>query len=128
MDGDAGDARQRHGIDWLEQAADLPHLIARLSELVLSLGYQPGDLVILPRGELDRRETAAYSAGWADVVEEQIPVVRRAYEQRITAAYLQGQRTLGPGGRLGRTDGRKGSRAVRSFRCPTSNFCVLHPN
>ncbi|MEU9151681.1 hypothetical protein AB0D59_14245 [Streptomyces sp. NPDC048417] len=91
VDGDAGNARQRQVIDWLEQASDLPHLIARLSELVLSLGYQPQDLVILPRGELDRRETAAYSAGWADVVDEQLPVVRRAYEQRITAAYLQGQ-------------------------------------
>ncbi|WP_406439458.1 hypothetical protein OHB00_30545 [Streptomyces sp. NBC_00631] len=90
-DGDAGNARQRHAVDWLEQAADLPHLIARLSELVLSLGYDPGDLVILPRGELDRRETAAYSAGWADVVDERIPAVRQAYEQRITAAYLQGQ-------------------------------------
>lgn len=40
---------------------------------------------------LDRRETAAYSAGWADAVDEQPPAVRRAYEQRITAAYLQGQ-------------------------------------
>lgn len=90
-DAEAGNARQRQVIDWLEQAADLPHLIARLSELVLSLGHRPQDLVVLPRGELDRRETAAYSAGWADVVDEQLPVVRRAYEQRITAAYLQGQ-------------------------------------
>ncbi|MFF7977787.1 hypothetical protein ACFZDK_01460 [Streptomyces sp. NPDC007901] len=58
MDGDASSARQRHVIDWLEQASDLPHLIARLSELVLSFGYEPEDLVILPRGELDRREMA----------------------------------------------------------------------
>ncbi|WOX11831.1 hypothetical protein [Streptomyces sp. N50] len=91
MDGNASDARQTHVIDWLEQAPDLPHLIARLSELVLRLGHAPDDLVILPRAELDRRELAAYSAGWADVVEEQLPAVRRAYEQRITAAYLQGQ-------------------------------------
>ncbi|WP_327401937.1 hypothetical protein OG194_18500 [Streptomyces sp. NBC_01288] len=91
MDGNASDARQTHVIDWLEQAPDLPHLIARLSELVLRLGHAPDDLVILPRAELDRRELAAYSAGWADVVEEQLPSVRRAYEQRITAAYLQGQ-------------------------------------
>ena len=61
---------ETHVTDWLEQA--------------------PDDLVILPRAELDRRELAAYSAGWADVVEEQLPAVRRAYEQRITAAYLQG--------------------------------------
>ncbi|MEV6478587.1 hypothetical protein [Streptomyces sp. NPDC051576] len=91
MDGDASNARQTHVIDWLEQAPDLPHLIARLSELVLRLGHAPDDLVILPRAELDRRELAAYSAGWADVVDEQLPAVRRAYEQRITAAYLQGQ-------------------------------------
>ncbi len=91
VDGNASNARQTHVIDWLEQAPDLPHLIARLSELVLRLGYAPDDLVILPRAELDRRELAAYSAGWADVVDEQLPAVRRAYEQRITAAYLQGQ-------------------------------------
>ncbi|MFB7112974.1 hypothetical protein [Streptomyces sp. NPDC056291] len=78
-------------IDWLEQAPDLPHLIARVSELVLRLGYAPDELVILPRGELDRRELSAYSAGWADVVDEQLPGIRRAYEERITAAYLQGQ-------------------------------------
>ncbi|MEV6511685.1 hypothetical protein AB0M61_36930 [Streptomyces sp. NPDC051642] len=91
VDGNASDARQTHVTDWLEQAPDLPHLIARLSELVLRLGHAPDDLVILPRTELDRRELAAYSAGWADVVDEQLPAVRRAYEQRITAAYLQGQ-------------------------------------
>ena len=91
VDGNASEARQTHVIDWLEQAPDLPHLIARLSELVLRLGYAPDDLVILPRAELDRRELAAYSAGWADVVKEQLPAVQRAYEQRITAAYLQGQ-------------------------------------
>ncbi|MER5433898.1 hypothetical protein [Streptomyces sp. NPDC002588] len=78
-------------MDWLEQSADLPHLIARLSELVLRLGIPPEDLVILPRAELDRRELASYSAGWADVVADQLPAIRRAYEERITAAYLQGQ-------------------------------------
>ncbi|WP_406007284.1 hypothetical protein OG440_14760 [Streptomyces sp. NBC_00637] len=78
-------------IDWLEQAPDLPHLIARVSELVLRLGYDPDELVVLPRAELDRRELAAYSAGWADVVAEQLPTIRLAYEERITAAYLQGQ-------------------------------------
>ncbi|WP_043682834.1 hypothetical protein [Streptomyces xylophagus] len=103
MDGDASNARQAHVIDWLEQAPDLPHLIARLSELVLRLGYAPDDLVILPRAELDRRELAAYSAGWADVVDEQLPAVRRAYEQRITAAYLQGQEDARTGRRPRRT-------------------------
>ncbi|MFF3203024.1 hypothetical protein [Streptomyces sp. NPDC002962] len=91
VDGDASDVRREHAIDWLEQASDLPHLIARVSELVLLLGHEPADLVVLPRGELDRRELAAYSAGWADVVDEQLPAIRRAYEERITAAYLQGQ-------------------------------------
>ncbi|MFH0180769.1 hypothetical protein ACIA6D_45050 [Streptomyces cacaoi] len=91
MDGDASNVRREHVIDWLEQASDLPHLIARVSELVLRLGHEPDDLVVLPRSELDRRELAAYSAGWADVVDEQLPAIRRAYEERITAAYLQGQ-------------------------------------
>ncbi|MEU9385637.1 hypothetical protein AB0D38_33805 [Streptomyces sp. NPDC048279] len=112
-DADAGNARQRQVIDWLEQAADLPHLIARLSELVLSLGHRPQDLVILPRGELDRRETAAHSAGWADVADEQLPVVRRAYEQRITAACLQGQEDARTGRlprRARRPEGQPGGR------------------
>ncbi|MFC4503012.1 MULTISPECIES: hypothetical protein [Streptomyces] len=91
MDGDENDARDDHEIDWLEQSPDLPHLIARVSELVLRHGYAPEDLLTLPRGELDRRELAAYSAGWADVVSEQLPAIRRAYEERITAAYFQGQ-------------------------------------
>ncbi|MEU1162112.1 hypothetical protein ABZ372_15835 [Streptomyces sp. NPDC005921] len=117
VDGDATNARQRHVIDWLEQASDLPHLIARLSELVLSFGYEPEDLVILPRGELDRREMAAYSAGWADVVDEQLPAVRGAYEQRITAAYLQGQEDARTGRRPRRArraegDGERGGEVI----------------
>ncbi|MEU6377509.1 hypothetical protein [Streptomyces sp. NPDC046909] len=114
MDGDASNARQRHVIDWLEQAPDLPHLIARLSELVLRLGHEPEDLVILPRAELDRRETAAYSAGWADVVDEQLPAVRRAYEQRITAAYLQGQEDARTGRRPRRARRVEGERERES--------------
>ncbi|MER7929424.1 hypothetical protein ABTY96_40890 [Streptomyces sp. NPDC096057] len=109
MDGNASDARQTHVIDWLEQAPDLPHLIARLSELVLRLGYAPDDLVVLPRAELDRRELAAYSAGWADVVDERLPAVRRAYEQRITAAYLQGQEDARTGRRPRRAPHEYGS-------------------
>ncbi|MEU9447282.1 hypothetical protein [Streptomyces sp. NPDC048277] len=115
MDGDATNARQRHVIDWLEQASDLPHLIARLSELVLSFGYEPEDLVILPRGELDRREMASYSAGWADVVDEQLPAVRRAYEHRITAAYLQGQEDARTGRRprrARRAEGERGGEVI----------------
>ncbi|MFF7469387.1 hypothetical protein [Streptomyces sp. NPDC008092] len=97
-------------IDWLEQASDLPHLIARVSELVLSLDYEPQDLVVLPRAELDRREMAAYSAGWADVVDERLPAVRRAYEQRITAAYVQGQEDARSGRRPRRARRPEGGR------------------
>ncbi|WP_460068566.1 hypothetical protein [Streptomyces sp. YKOK-I1] len=90
-EGATGNGPNDQLVDWLELSPDLPHLIARVSELVLSLGYDPEDLVTLPRGELDRRELAAYSAGWADMVAEQLPAIRRAYEERITVAYLQGQ-------------------------------------
>ncbi|MFF3498595.1 hypothetical protein [Streptomyces sp. NPDC003247] len=102
-------------IDWLEQASDLPHLIARVSELVLRLGHDPSDLVVLPRAELDRREMAAYSAGWADVVAEQLPAIRRAYEERITAAYLQGQEDARTGRRprrARRPDGAPGGEVI----------------
>ncbi|MCX4764324.1 hypothetical protein OG562_25860 [Streptomyces sp. NBC_01275] len=111
VDGDASDARHDHVIDWLEQASDLPHLIARVSELVLRLGYDPDELVTLPRAELDRRELAAYSAGWADVVAEQLPAIRRAYEERITAAYLQGQEDARTGRRPRRARRSEGERS-----------------
>ncbi|MEU6192989.1 hypothetical protein [Streptomyces sp. NPDC047061] len=114
-------------IDWLEQADDLPHLIARLSELVLSLGHEPQDLVILPRGELDRRETAAYSAGWADVVDEQLPAVRRAYEQRITAAYLQGQEDARSGHRPRRARRTEGERERGGEVIPLPYVQLLRP-
>ncbi|MDR6975402.1 hypothetical protein J2X68_002086 [Streptomyces sp. 3330] len=110
VDGDASDVRREQVIDWLEQASDLPHLIARVSELVLRLGHAPEDLVVLPRGELDRRELAAYSAGWADVVDEQLPAIRRAYEERITAAYLQGQEDARTGRRPRRARRAEGER------------------
>ncbi|MFJ9022548.1 hypothetical protein ACIRPU_21665 [Streptomyces sp. NPDC102259] len=82
-----------------------------MSELVLRLGYDPDELVVLPRAELDRRELAAYSAGWADVVAEQLPAVRHAYEERITAAYLHGQEDARTGRRprrARRTEGERG--------------------
>ncbi|MDQ1047855.1 hypothetical protein [Streptomyces sp. V4I2] len=103
MDADASNARHEHVIDWLEQSADLPHLIARVSELVHRLGYDPQDLIVLPRGELDRRELGAYSAAWADVVAEQMPGIRRAYEERITAAYFEGHEDARTGRRPRRT-------------------------
>ncbi|MFE7928050.1 hypothetical protein ACFU6S_04845 [Streptomyces sp. NPDC057456] len=108
-------------IDWLEQASDLPHLIARVSELVLRLGYDPDELVVLPRAELDRRELAAYSAGWADVVAEQLPAVRHAYEERITAAYLHGQEDARTGRRprrARRTEGERGEQGGEVIQLP----------
>lgn len=110
------DARHEHVIDWLEHSSDLPHLIARVSELVHRLGYDPEELVVLPRGELDRRELAAYSSAWADVVDEQLPAIRRAYEERITAAYLQGQEDARTGRRprrARRPEGEEGGEVIQ---------------
>lgn len=115
VDGDASNARDDRAIDWLEQSPDLPHLIARLSELVHRLGHAPEDLLVLPRAELERRELAAYSAGWADVVAEQLPDIRRAYEERITAAYLQGQEDARTGNRprrARRPEGEQGGEVI----------------
>ena len=115
VDADASNARHEHVIDWLEQFADLPHLIARVSELVHRLGHDPQDLVVLPRGELDRRELGAYSAAWADLVAEQLPGIRRAYEERITAAYLQGHEDARAGRRprrTGRPEGERGGEVI----------------
>ncbi|MDX3454330.1 hypothetical protein PV396_20690 [Streptomyces sp. ME02-8801-2C] len=103
VDGEASRFRHDHVIDWLDQSKDLAHLIARVSELVLRQGYEPEDLVVMPRAELDRRELTAYSAGWADVVSEQLPGIRHEYEVRITAAYLQGQEDARIGRRPRRT-------------------------
>ncbi|MFD3931282.1 hypothetical protein [Streptomyces sp. NPDC058614] len=118
MDADATNVRHEHVIDWLEQSADLPHLIARVSELVHRLGYDPQDLVVLPRGELDRRELGAYSAAWADVVDEQLPGIRRAYEERITAAYLQGHEDARTGRRPRRTRRPEGERGGEVIPLP----------
>lgn len=115
VDADATDARHEQVIDWLEQFADLPHLIARVSELVHRLGHDPQDLVVLPRGELDRRELGAYSAAWADLAAEQLPGIWRAYEERITAAYLQGQEDARTGRRprrTGRPEGERGGEVI----------------
>lgn len=103
VDGEASRVRHDHVIDWLDQSKDLAHLIARVTELVLRQGYDPEDLVVMPRAELDRRELTAYSAGWADVVSEQLPGIRHEYEVRITAAYLQGQEDARIGRRPRRT-------------------------
>ncbi|MCX5559998.1 hypothetical protein [Streptomyces sp. NBC_00038] len=118
MDADATDVRHEHVIDWLEHSADLPHLIARASELVHRLGYDPQDLLVLPRGELDRRELGAYSAAWADVVDEQLPGIRRAYEERITAAYLQGHEDARAGRRPRRTRRPEGERGGEVIPLP----------
>ncbi|MFH8578525.1 hypothetical protein OHB11_15890 [Streptomyces zaomyceticus] len=91
METESGTNRRERVVDWLASHPDLPHLFARLSELVLVHGYATEDLVVLPRAEVDRRETAAFTAGWAEAVSEELPRIRREYEKRVADAYTQGQ-------------------------------------
>ncbi|WP_369145954.1 hypothetical protein [Streptomyces sp. R44] len=91
MDTEPAGNRREQVIDWLESHPDLPHLFARLAELVHVAGYAPEDLVVLPRAEVDRRETAAFTAGWAEAVSDELPRIRREYERRVADAYAQGQ-------------------------------------
>ncbi|MCX2181097.1 hypothetical protein KV205_11220 [Streptomyces sp. SKN60] len=91
MDTEPGGNRRERVIDWLESHPDLPHLFAWLAELVHVAGYAPEDLVVLPRAEVDRRETAAFTAGWAEAVSDELPRIRREYEKRVADAYAQGQ-------------------------------------
>ncbi|GGU92240.1 hypothetical protein GCM10010275_31630 [Streptomyces litmocidini] len=91
MDTEPGSNRREQVTDWLESHPDLPHLFARLAELVHVAGYAPEDLVVLPRAEVDRRETTAFTAGWAEAVSDELPRIRREYERRVADAYAQGQ-------------------------------------
>ncbi|MGW5679509.1 hypothetical protein ACWEV4_31280 [Streptomyces sp. NPDC003860] len=91
MDGNLGADWDDSAIDWLDFSPDLPHLFARISELVFRHGLHPSDLVVLPRAEVDRRETAAFTAGWAEAVSEELPGIRHSYEKLIADAYAQGQ-------------------------------------
>ncbi|MEV8624156.1 hypothetical protein [Streptomyces sp. NBC_01268] len=91
MDTEPGASRRERAVDWLESHPDLPHLFARLAELVHVTGYAPEDLVVLPRSEVDRRETAGFTAGWAEAVSDELPRIRREYEKRVADAYAQGQ-------------------------------------
>ncbi|MFE5594535.1 hypothetical protein [Streptomyces sp. NPDC056549] len=91
MDTEPGGNRREQVIDWLESHPDLPHLFARLAELVHVAGHAPEDLVVLPRAEVDRREAAAFTAGWAEAVSDELPRIRREYEKRVADAYAQGQ-------------------------------------
>ncbi|SEC72374.1 hypothetical protein [Streptomyces sp. TLI_105] len=91
MDTEPAGNRREQVTDWLESHPDLPHLFARLAELVHVAGYAPEDLVVLPRAEMDRRETAAFTAGWAEAVSDELPRIRREYERRVADAYAQGQ-------------------------------------
>ncbi|MER7485273.1 hypothetical protein ABTY20_04955 [Streptomyces sp. NPDC126497] len=97
-----GDGWGDRAVDWLVISPDLPHLIARVSELVLRDGFDPDELVVMPRSEVDRRETAAFSAGWAEAMRTDLPAVRREYERRIADAYAKGQ-AVGTGARRGGT-------------------------
>ncbi|MFE3073103.1 hypothetical protein [Streptomyces sp. NPDC059247] len=91
METEPGADRHERVVDWLAAHPDLPHLFARLSELVLVHGHAPQDLVVLPRSEIDRRETTAFTAGWAEAVSAELPRIRREYEKRVADAYTQGQ-------------------------------------
>lgn len=91
MDTEPGAGRRDRDVDWLAAHPDLPHLFAHLSELVHASGYPPGELVVIPRAEIDRRETAAFTAGWAEAVSDELPRIRQEYEKRVADAYAQGQ-------------------------------------
>ncbi|WP_432062870.1 hypothetical protein [Streptomyces sp. S1] len=91
MDTEPGANRRERMVDWLASHPDLPHLFARLSELAHVHGYAPEDLVVMPRSEVDRRETTAFTSGWAEAVADELPRIRRDYEKRIADAYAQGQ-------------------------------------
>lgn len=97
MDSEVGARRRERAVDWLETAPDLPHLFARLSELVHGAGYVPEELVLIPRSEIDRRETAAFTAGWAEAMSEELPRIRREYEKRLADAYAAGAARGGEG-------------------------------
>ncbi|MEU2115255.1 hypothetical protein ABZ567_06320 [Streptomyces sp. NPDC016459] len=91
MDTEPEADRRERVVDWLASHPDLPHLFARLSELVLVHGYATEDLVVMPRSEMDRRETTAFTSGWAEAVSGELPRIRREYERRVADAYTQGQ-------------------------------------
>ncbi|MFE5482092.1 hypothetical protein [Streptomyces sp. NPDC056527] len=91
MDTEPGANRRERVVDWFASQPDLPHLFARLSELVHVQGHAPEELVVIPRGEVDRRETTAFTAGWAEAVADELPRIRREYEKRVADAYAQGQ-------------------------------------
>ncbi|WP_329117187.1 hypothetical protein [Streptomyces sp. NBC_01353] len=91
MDTEPGTDRRERVVDWFASQPDLPHLFARLSELVHVHGYAPEELVVIPRVEVDRRETTAFTAGWAEAVADELPRIRREYEKRVADAYAQGQ-------------------------------------
>ncbi|MFD6763878.1 hypothetical protein [Streptomyces roseolus] len=91
MDTESDADRRERVVDWLASHPDLPHLFARLSELVHVSGYAPEELVVIPRSEIDRRETNAFTSGWAEAVSDELPRIRREYERRVADAYAQGQ-------------------------------------
>ncbi|MEU9999509.1 hypothetical protein [Streptomyces sp. NPDC050848] len=91
MDTEPGADRRERAVDWLASHPDLPHLFARLSELVHVYGYEPDDLIVIPRAEVDRREASAFAAGWAEAMSEELPRIRNEYEKRVADAYAQGQ-------------------------------------
>jgi len=66
--------------DPLPTGEELSRLMARFGQLLEQ--HEPGDVVVVPRAEWERRETAAYAAGWQDAAEE--------YRAHIAAARWEG--------------------------------------
>lgn len=121
MDREPSARRRAQVVDWLEMSPDLPHLFARLSELVHVAGYAPEDLVVIARAEIDRRETAAFTAGWAEAVSEELPRIRREYERRVADAYAQGQSDA-RGIRRPQRRGEAGADGARVIPLPFARF------
>ncbi|MER6319449.1 hypothetical protein ABT237_37735 [Streptomyces sp. NPDC001581] len=61
--------------------------------------------MLIPRSEIDRRETAAFTAGWAEAMSEELPRIRREYEKRVADAYAAGAGGRGGDAAARRTSG-----------------------
>ncbi|MEU9159328.1 hypothetical protein AB0D29_03450 [Streptomyces sp. NPDC048424] len=70
--------------------------------------------MLIPRSEIDRRETAAFTAGWAEAMSEELPRIRREYEKRVADAYAAGGAGRGGDAAVRRTSGEgRGATVIR---------------
>lgn len=79
-DGSAEGVYEDEDEDGASYAEALPRLMAHLGRLLEEWG--PGGIVMVSREEYDRREMAAYAAGWQDAAAE--------YQARIASARWEG--------------------------------------